>query len=331
MSRTPVTTSASLRRERAADWARLDALVSLAEKRSVKALTDDDLLALPMLYRATLSSLAIARETSLDRELVVYLESLSVRAYFFVYGVRTSLGERLRNFLVRDWPAAVSALWAETIVALLLVVAGAVAGAALVSVDPGWYDAFVPPSLAAGRDPTASTAALRETLYDGGQGGWLAVFATYLFTHNSQVAIFAFALGLAFGMPTALLLIHTGGMIGAIVVLFAGRGLGLEFGGWLLIHGTTELFAVVIAGAAGLHIGWRTAFPGELSRATAARAAGRIAANAMVGVLIMLFVAGVLEGVGRQTVIDDAARYAVAGSMLAMWLAFFYVRRRRHG
>ena len=30
-----------------------------------------------------------------------------------------------------------------------------------------------------------------------------------------------------------------------------------------MIHGTTELFAIVLAGAAGFRIGWASAFPGE--------------------------------------------------------------------
>ena len=37
--------------------------------------------------------LSVARETSLDLELITYLEGLCARAYFFVYGVRTSAGE----------------------------------------------------------------------------------------------------------------------------------------------------------------------------------------------------------------------------------------------
>src|SRR3546814_1667641 len=53
------------------------------------------------------------------------------------------------------------------------------------------------------------------------------------------------------------------------------KGLGGEFGGWLLIHGTTELFAIVLAGAAGFRIGMAVAFPGRLSRIDSAVAAGR--------------------------------------------------------
>src|SRR3546814_1129807 len=68
------------------DWARLDRIVGTIEKKSVRALDDDDLLALPVLYRGALSSLSVARETSLDRALVRYLEQLCTRAYFQIYG-----------------------------------------------------------------------------------------------------------------------------------------------------------------------------------------------------------------------------------------------------
>ena len=69
------------------------------------------------------------------------------------------------------------------------------------------------------------------------------------------------------------------------------------------------------------------AFPGELSRMAAAAQAGRIAATAMVGVMMMLLFAGLLEGIGRQTITGDTARYAIGGGMLALWIAYFYLLR----
>ncbi|WP_348246542.1 stage II sporulation protein M, partial [Salmonella enterica] len=70
----------------------------------------------------------------------------------------------------------------------------------------------------------------------------LSAFATFLFTHNAQIAILSFALGFAFGIPTAVLIAGNGTMLGAILVLYFSRGLGFEFVGWLAIHGVTELF-----------------------------------------------------------------------------------------
>jgi len=325
---TALTASRGFRAAREADWQRLDDILSRAERKSVKALPDEDLLALPVLYRGALSSLSVARETSLDHALVSYLEELCARAYFFVYGVRTSPGQRLAAFFAHDWPAAVRALWRETLVSLLLTAIGALAGYLLVTGDPAWYASFVPPELAGGRDFAATTDFLRDTLYHPTGASGLGFFSTFLFTHNSQVTIMCFALGFAFAVPTAMLLIYNGAMLGAILALYISHGLGLGIGGWLIIHGSTEMFAIVLGGAAGIRIGWSIVFPGEATRLDAAARAGRTAATAMAGVVVMLMCAGLLEGYGRQLVTSDIARYAIGLAMLAWWLCYYYLPRR---
>jgi uncharacterized membrane protein SpoIIM required for sporulation len=327
----PVLVNASrFRAAHEADWERLDRLVTRIEKRSIRALSDDDILALPLLYRTTLSSLAVARDTSLDRGLIVYLEQLTTRAYFQIYGVQTSAWRQLGHFFARGWPEAVQALWRETLVCVLLTVASAVVAYLLVRGDPSWFYGIIPEGLAGGRDPSSSAEALRQTLYER-HNDMLATFATYLFTHNSQIAIFAFALGFAFAVPTVLLILYNGLMLGAFFAVFAEKGLSWNLAGWLAIHGTTELFAINIAGAAGMRIGMAIAFPGRDTRTEAAVRAGRPAALAMAGTVVMLAVAGLLEGIGRQTVVDDTARYLIGAVMLAGWLAYFYMPRRgRH-
>lgn len=321
--------SQRFRQEREADWRRLERLMTKAEKKSAASLTDEEILALPVLYRATLSALSVARETSLDRALIDYLETLCARAYFFVYGSRSTVRGRLAGFFRRDWPAAIQDLWRETLVATALLLLGAVAAAILIGADPDWYHTFVSPQLAAGRDPAASTASLREGLYAGGETtNGLSIFATFLFTHNAQVALLAFALGFAFCVPTAFLILTQGAMLGAMLSLYFSRGLGFELGGWLMIHGVTELFAIILAGAAGLRIGWAGAFPGEASRLDAIAAAGRTAGTAMGGVVVMLMLAGLLEGFGRQLITNDFARYGVALTTALVWGAYFYGPRR---
>ena len=319
--------SRRFRAAREGEWRRLEEIVARAERGSLRRLSDEDLLALPILYRGALSSLSVARETSLDLELVTYLEDLCARAYFFVYGVRTPAGKRLRAFFVRDWPAAVRAVWKETLASLLLTFLGVLAGYLLVASDPNWFGGLVPAELAQDRDFNASTDSLRSTLYHQEGTDGLSFFATYLFTHNSQVSMLCFALGFAFAVPTAMLLIYNGTTVGAFLALFASHGLGLELGGWLIIHGSTEFFAIVLAGAAGIRIGWSVVFPGERSRLEAATHAGRTAALVMGGVVVMLLVAGLLEGFARQLVTDDLLRYAVGLVMLALWMLYFYLPR----
>jgi uncharacterized membrane protein SpoIIM required for sporulation len=205
----------------------------------------------------------------------------------------------------------------------------------LIRSDPSWFYSIIPEGLADGRDPSASVQALRETLYSKpDEKDWLGAFATFLFTHNSQIAIFSFALGFAFAVPTVLLILYNGLMLGAFYAVFAAKGLGSNLTAWLMIHGTTEIFAICISGAAGIRIGMAIAFPGQAPRTDAAVQAGRIAATAMAGTVIMLAVAGLLEGVGRQTINNDAMRMLIGSAALIGWLAYFYAwpaRRRVRG
>ena len=253
--------SHQFRLEREADWLRLESLLDRVEKGSPASLTYQEMVALPALYRGALSSLSVARAISLDQAMIDYLEGLSIRGYFFVYGPRSTLFERLGGFFAQAWPRAVKALWRETAVAGAITVIAAIAAYLLVSRDPDWFYSFIPQGLAGGRDPSASTESLRQTLYGGGAGKPLSLLATYLFTHNAEIAIFAFALGFALCVPTALLVAYNGCMVGAFLALFVQRGLGFQLGGWLFIHGVTELFAVTLAGAAGFKIGWTLVFP----------------------------------------------------------------------
>ena len=312
------------RLEREGDWQRLEAIVTRIEKGRLRKIADEDLLALPVLYRTVASSLSIARETSLDAATLAYLEGLAQRAWFQVYGPRASLGGWLRRFLGGEWSRAVRGIWPDLLIALAVMVAGTLAGWLLVAGDPEWYHAIVPGQFADARVPGASRAALAETLFGNqGQSG-LSVFATYLFSNNAQVSILAFALGFAFGIPSLLLLAQNTATLGAMLWLFHGQGLTLDFVGWLSVHGTTELFAILLAGAAGLHVGRSMAFPGERSVLVAVREAGCRAAQVMAGVVLMLVLAAILEGFARQLIDNTPGRFALGGFMLAFWLAYFF-------
>lgn len=316
--------SRRFRVEREADWRRLEALLAKGEGGRTAGLSVDELIALPLLYRAAVSSLSVARAISLDAALIAYLEGLVTRAYFFVYGTRARLRERLVRFFRIDWPAAIRALWRETAVSAAILTIAALAGYLLVSRDADWYGAIMPGEMTQGRDPTATTAFLKSVLYDAHQQKGLSVFATYLFTHNAQIAILAFALGFAFCLPTALLVAQNGLGLGALTALYASRGLLPQLSGWLFIHGVTELLATILAGAAGFRIGWTVMFPGPRARLDALAAAARTAGAAMAGVVVMLIIAGVLEGVGRQLILDDVARWTIGAMSLVLWLAYFY-------
>ena len=319
--------SHKFRTDREEGWQKLETLLARLENRSIGSLSDADMIALPGLYRSTLSALSVARATSLDQDVVLYLESLTSRAYFAIYGNQKGMFERIGQFFRIGWPQAVQGIKRETIAALLITFIGALIAFVLVRENMDWYFSFVPEGLAGDRTPASTYNELRETLYHDGDDSALSVFATYLFSHNSRVAILAFALGFAFAIPSIALLLYNGLTLGAFVALFTEKGLGFEVGGWLIIHGATEIFAIVLAGAAGIKIGWTVAFPGEKSRMEAAAEAGAQAAAVLGGVIVMLFCAGLLEGFGRQLITNDWVRYGIGITTLALWLIYFYAPR----
>ena len=326
--------AASLRSDRfrlarETDWKRLEAIVAKLEKNRLRRISDDDLLALPVLYRQAASSLAVARETSLDAATLAYLESLVRRAWFQVYGPRISLFGWLRRFIGGEWAASVRSLWLDICIAFAVMVSGVAVGWLLVDQDRDWFYALVGADMAQGRHPGASREALAETL-TGQQGSdGLTVFSTFLFSNNAAVTIMAFGLGFAFGLPTLLLLLYNMVVLGALLWVFAHQGLGWEFAAWLSIHGTTELGAILLGGAAGLHVGRAMAFPGERSILSAMSASGRRSAQVMAGAVLMLAVAGMLEGYARQLVENWIARAAIGGTMALIWITYFMLAGRR--
>lgn len=323
--------SQKFRADREAEWRRLEHLLDLYEGGQKRQLTDDDVVSIPVLYRSALSSLSVARAVSLDQNLIAYLESLCTRAYFCVYGSRVSFIERIAGFLLRDWPTAVQKLWRETIVAFAFGVLGVAIAFWLVGSGAEWFYAFVPDGLAQGRDPGASTKDLQHAISQSHGTSGLAFFSSFLFTHNAQLALLAFALGFACCLPTAFFLFYNGLMLGAMIAVYAEHGLGIPFGGWLFVHGVTELFAITLAGAAGFRIGWALAFPGELSRLDSLRDAGKDATLVMIGVVVMLLVAGLLEGFARQLIGSTVLRYTVAATTGVCWFAYFYLPARNDG
>ena len=191
----------------------------------MRALSLDELQRLPVLYRAALSSLSVARTIALDRNLLLYLEGLAVRSFLVVYGPRTRAWEGLASFFGRELPAAVrSARW-HILIATLALFVGTAAGFLLTVQDESWFTSLVPTGLVQGRGPSATRDDLARAIF-GPWPGWVAsfgIFAGVLFNHNTLVGISTFGLGMAAGIPTIILTAYQGLPLGAFIGLRAAK------------------------------------------------------------------------------------------------------------
>jgi uncharacterized membrane protein SpoIIM required for sporulation len=330
MEQTVTLRSARFRAEREADWRLLESLVTQAERRGLQRMDYAAARDLAASYRRATTSLAIAREISLDRALLDYLEALTARAYLCVYAPQERLGGLVRRFFAASAPQALRRSWMFILIGFLCMGLGGLTGYLLYLENPSWYFVFLPPEMAGGRSPDATTSYLRSVIYsnDPDTTG-LGAFATFLFSHNTRIAIFVFGLGVFVCLPAIALTFYNGLGLGAMLALHVDRGLGWDMGGWLSIHGVTELSAICIACGGGIQLGSAILFPGVRTRREALQLAGRDAVKLALVAAVMLIAAAILEGFFRQMVQDMSARYAIGWGIGLLWLAWALLAGRR--
>ncbi len=314
--------STRFREEREARWSDLEALVTRLEKGA--RLNTEEMTRLTLRYREALSALSVARLVSLDRYLIRYLEDLSARAYGVLYGL-----ERQRHgpgrFFAWEVPRAVrQARWMIALAALTLAAALAV-GIILTLLDEQFFYSMVPQGLAGNRGPDASRDELLSYIYpdasDFSQG--FITFANFLLNHNSLIGLLAFGLGVAFGLPSLLLVFYQGLAIGPMIAVHIQADLGWDFTAWLMIHGTTELLSICLFAGAGLYIGQSLAFPGRRSRLEALRQGAQVGTVVATTALILMGVAAILEGFFRQLITAPELRVLTGAVFLLLWLTWF--------
>lgn len=148
-----------------------------------------------------------------------------------------------------------------------------------------------------------------------------AAFSAKVLTNNILVAIRAFAMGILLCIPTVLLLAYNGVNVGIAAGLFHSAGRWPKFYGLILPHGVLELSAIVVAGAAGLAIGWSLIAPGDTTRARALAAEGRRSVSILIGLAIAFVVAGLIEGFVTPSGLPTSVRVSIGVIVgLAFWM-----------
>jgi len=242
-----------IERERST-WEELDKTLSRIENETLLHLTLEEVQRLHYLYERTGAGLIKISTFAAEPNLVHSLESLLTRAYAELQTGRSQTEKiSIRRWLFRTFPQTfrkhLRFFWA----ALLLTIVGALFGGAAVAYDPDAKAAITPfqnllqsPAERVKEEenkinPTLATSKSR--------------FSATLITNNTKVSILALALGVTWGIGTAILLFYNGVVLGAVILDYVRAGQSVFLMGWLLPHGVIEIPAILIAGQAGLLLG----------------------------------------------------------------------------
>lgn len=283
--------------QRRPKWTNLEHLLDVAERDGLKKLSLEDAQALSKLYRSASSDLLWVRARAGAAEISGYLNDLVGRAYALTYpGKRVRFSE-VGKFLSMGFPNVLAREWRMFAASMLLFFAGAGFGWVGMMFDPEAAPYLVPGQHQE-MDPTKR--AEEEAENKGAGAGEQAMFTSFLFTHNIQVAFLCFALGLTAGIGTAILMFLNGVMLGSLAWVYTSKGLAGWFWAWILPHGIPEITAIVIAGAAGFVLARAQIAPQGLPRSAALKKEGRVALELLMGTLAMFVLAGFIEGTISQ-------------------------------
>jgi uncharacterized membrane protein SpoIIM required for sporulation len=273
--------------ERGPVWRELDELVSAAGRRG--RLAPDRILRLGELYRAAAADLALARQRWPRDPAVPRLDDLVARARHLVYAA-----PRRRLSLVSFFGTGYWRLVAGRPVLLALSAALVFAPAALAAGwavdDPGASGGLVPAKYRSVAEPRTEGTDLGFTIDEE------AGASAQIFTNNIRVTLLAFAGGITGGIGTAAVLLFNGVLLGAVAGLAWGAGNGRPFTELVVAHGVLELSCIVVAGAAGLRLGWSIVAPGRLPRLVSVQREARRTLLIAVGTAPWLVLAGLVEG-----------------------------------
>jgi uncharacterized membrane protein SpoIIM required for sporulation len=308
-------------------WERLDAMLSRIAEDPWRRLPFDEARELEGLYQRASSDLARLATFAAEPEARRYLENIVARGYTEIHGApeearRFRVGLWLTRTLPDTWRRRARAFW----FAMALMMAGAVFGGAAIALDPEAKPALIRlPNLQG--DP-AERVAHEERDRGRGLADRKARFSGMLITNNTQVTLFAMALGMTWGIGTLVLMLQNGVMVGAVAVDYVMAGQTKFLLGWLLPHGVVELPAILMGGQAGFVLAG--ALLGRGQRMGVAARLGAVKADVVTlcfGATLMLVWAGFVEAFFSQyhePVLPYAAKMAFGASefaALALYLA----------
>jgi uncharacterized membrane protein SpoIIM required for sporulation len=304
-------------RERSPLWTELEGLVRAAGRRP-ETLGAPGVRRLGTLYRSAAADLAFARRSFPGEPLVERLEGLVARARAVVYDAPSGRGS-IRSFLATGYWRLVFERRVELLVSAALLFGPWLLAATWAMSDPGAAASVVPAEYASVTEP-------RPTGRDLGLSpAEEAAFSSQIFTNNIRVSILAFAAGILAGLGTAAVLVFNGGLLGIVTGLAIGAGNARSFFELVTAHGVLELSCIVVAGAAGLRLGWSLVEPGGRARVESLQRAARPALALVAGTAPWLVVAGLVEGfvtpagTGLATVLAVGVSLGVLFWGLVLW------------
>lgn len=295
-------------------------------ERNVLELGDEDI---PQRYRRICQQLALARRRGYSPVVTQRLQELMQQGHNLLYRPPPPRWRRLGEFLLAEFPRLVRSearcMWA----ALALFAIPLAGWFVLLQYQPELIHALMDPAEIAQLESMYNPENPAHRLGRDSGTDW-AMFGVYIM-NNISIGLRTFASGLLAGIGTIFVLIFNGITIGAVFGHLQQVGYGDPLWRFTCGHGAFELTAIVIAGGAGLRLGFNLLAPGRRRRIDALVEGGRKGAKLCLGIATMLLIAAFIEAFWSSIgSIPATVKYSVAAVLWMLVLSWLFFGGRNH-
>lgn len=304
------------------EWTELERLLGAIERRGIRHAAASEITRFSELYRDLCGDLALADAAQYSAPLAEYLHALTARAHGIFYGSEP----RARRYdepastlydVVTSFARATRRRWRAVTISASLFFVPMLIGLVATLLDPTFAHRVVPEA-----ELRMLTEAYLRGFEEGRGAGGDVMMAGFYIYNNVGIALRCFATGVFLGLGSAIYLVQNGLSIGATVGYVASHGAAKNIVSFMVGHGSLELGAIVIAGAAGLSMGWSIVSPGALTRLESLRRAARDVWTLVAGASLMLFSAAMIEAFWSASALPNVVKWCVGGLMFVSVMAY---------
>lgn len=287
----------------------------------VETAGDSDATELADTYIDVTSDLAFTQTHYPESKITVYLNNLASALHNEIYRSDRYRWSRLLTFWTDEVPRTMWEARRELFLSFVIFVVSAFVGFLSQMLDPEFCriilgDGYV--------DMTLQNIAEGEPMavYNGDPEDAMFGMITL---NNVKVSFITFVLGVFTSLGTGFILFQNGVMLGSFQTFFAQHGLLWQSALAVWLHGTLEISAIIVAGAAGIAMGNGWLFPGTYPRLTSFRRGARRGLRIVIGTVPVFVLAGFIESfLTRHTEWPDLLRLTIILSSLA-FVTYYYI------
>ncbi len=274
------------------------------------------------LYISLTDDLAFSRTYFPGSGTSLYLNKLTRKAHQIIYQNKQVNRNRILTFWRYEFPLIVYSARKEILISFMIMFISTLIGLVSNKYDQDFVRAIL------------GDKYVNMTLANIEKGDPMAVYKSMnqvnmflgISVNNIYVSFLAFISGIFTALGTGFILFKNGIMMGSFQGFMAQKGLLFESVSSIWIHGTLEIFSIIVAGAAGIVMGNSIVFTGTYTRIQSFRMGAVKGTKMVIGLIPFFLTAAFLEGfVTRYSHLPYFLKFFIIGLSLLVIILYFFI------